>query len=100
MYADITTINTTAGLLEVVKYANDITAGILFIMLTIAVWVIVTFAVYRTQQDFPMAVGVSGFVTAVVSTMWLIAGLINSVVYAFVVIIAVISVVWLWFTRD
>lgn len=103
----ITARNLSEGLHIPFIYINDVTGGIFIKMILLAVWAIVTFGLYFSQKkaigvgDFPVAVGVSGLVLAVFTILLrLVPGLVDGVTFAVVLIISLISVLWLWFSRD
>lgn len=103
----ITARNVSAGLHIPFVYINDITGGLFMKVLLVAVWCIVTFGIYfgqkknSTSADFPMALAVSGVITFVFATlMRLIEGLLDTLTYAIVIIVALISVLFFFFSKD
>lgn len=106
-YELITARNLSAGLEVPFVYVNDITGGIFVKLLLVMVWSLVTFGLYFNQKkaigigDFPMAVGVAGLVLAVFTIILrLVPGLVDGLTFAVVLIVALLSVIWLWFSRD
>jgi len=103
----ITNRNLSAGLQVPFVYVNDVTGGLFAKLLLLMFWCLVTFGIYFNQKkaigqgDFPMAVGVSGLTLAIFTIILrLVPGLIDGLTFAVVLIIAVLSVLWLWFSRD
>ncbi len=103
----ITARNLTEGMHVPIVYINDITGGIFMHLLLIAVWCIVAFGMFFTQKktigsgDFPMSVAVAGFVTAILTTILrIIPGLVSGTTFAIVIVVALISILWFFFSRD
>lgn len=103
----ITARDLSQGMHVPIVYVNDITGGIFMGILLIAVWSIVTFGMFFTQKktigngDFPMCVAVAGFVTAILTTILrIIPGLVDGTTFAIVIVVALISILWFFFSRD
>ena len=103
----ITARNLSQGLHVPFVYINDITHGVFMKILLFAIWSIVTFGIYFAQRnkstvgDFPMALAVSGLITFVFATlMRLVEGLLDPITYAIIIIVALISVLFFFFSKD
>ncbi len=93
-------LNASAGLGELFSYANNTTNGILFIMILIAVYIITLFGIARFKEDYPAAFAAAGFLTGVFAMFLKLASLINNITLSITIIIAVISVMGLFFSSD
>ncbi len=103
----ITERNMTEGLHILFIYINDVTNGVFMRILLFAIWCIVVFGIYFAQKkdstagDFPMALAVGGVVTVVFATlMRLIEGLLDPVTYAITIVVALVSVIFFFFSKD
>lgn len=106
-YKEITEVNLTEGFHTIFIYVNDITNGLFIKLLLFTIYAIVCFGLYFTQKkatgqgDFPMAMAVSGFVIAVLTVLLrLISGLIDGWTIAIVMIVALGSIIWFFFSKD
>lgn len=106
-YELITERNMSEGMHVLIVYINDITEGLFLKILLLSIWCIVAFGLYFAQKrgtgegDFPMAVAVAGFVTAVTTFLLrLIEGLVDGLTFLIVLVIAVISIIWFFFSKD
>ena len=106
-YELITNRNMSEGMHVLIVYINDITEGLFIKILLLAIWSIIAFGLYFSQKrgtgqgDFPMAVAVAGFVTAVATILLrLIEGLIDGLTFLVVLVVAVISIIWFFFSKD
>jgi len=105
-YELITARNLSEGLQVPFIYVNDIMGGLFIKLLLLMVWSLVTFGLYFNQKkaigfgDFPMAVAVAGIVTTVFTVLLkLIPGLVDTVSFAVVLIVTLLSVIWFFISR-
>jgi multidrug transporter EmrE-like cation transporter len=103
----ITSRNMSEGLHVLFIYINDITNGVFMQILLFSIWSIVVFGIYFAQKrdstagDFPMALAVGGVITVVFATlMRLIDGLLDPITYTITIVVALISVIFFFFSKD
>lgn len=105
-YQMITDYNMT-GLDVPFIYVNDVTGGLFIKLLLASIWLIFSIGSYFIQKrnvgtgDFPQSLAVAGFVTSVVAILLrLIAGLVDGLTLAVIIIVAGISILYFLFSRD
>ena len=106
-YDLITSYNLTRGMHVPFIYINDITGGLFMRLVLFAFWIIIALGLYFHQKtttgsgDFPQGVAVAGFSTFVLTVLFrLIEGLVDGWTFAVVIVVAVLGVLWLMFSRD
>ncbi len=106
-YANLADYNMTSGLHILIIYANDVTFGVFVPLMLFGFWCIIAFGGYFNQKhetgsgDFPAWFAVAGFTTSVVSIILIqIPGLITGYTLAVILIIATMSVLFFFFSRD
>ena len=94
------------GLHIIFVYVNDITNGLLIKLLLASLWMIIAFGIYFNQVrlgqkgDFPVGVAVAGFVTFVTAILLrVVPGLISGIDLGIVIMVAVLGVLWLFFSK-
>ena len=103
----ITERNMTEGLHVLFIYINDITGGVFMQTLLFAIWSIVVFGIYFAQKrdstigDFPMALVVGEVITVIFATlMRLIDGLLDPITYTITIVVALISALFFFMSKD
>ena len=103
----ITNRNMSEGMQVLFVYSNDITGGLFIKLLIFAIWACTTFGLFfamkRTQGDanFPGCMAVGGFITAIASIlMKLIPGLLDTLTFTIVIVVAIVSILFFLFSRD
>ena len=106
-YEMITNRNVTSGFEQVFIYANDVTKGILFNGFLFGFWMIITLVVYFASKkdtgvgDLPVAMASSSFATLIITVMLrIVPGLVSGTVLTIVIGVFILSVLFLFFTRD
>ena len=94
------------GLHIIFVYVNDITNGLLIKLLLTSIWMIVALGIYFNQKrltgdgDFPVGVAVAGFVTFITAILLrIVPGLISGIDLGIVIVIAILGVLWLFFSK-
>ena len=98
--------NVEEGLHIILVYVNDITNGLLIKLFLASLWMIIAFGIYFNQKrisgdgDFPVGVAVAGFVTFVTAILLrIVPGLISGVDLGIVIMVTIIGVLWLFFSK-
>ena len=106
-YAPISDYPIETGFDVVFRYVQDITHGLFIPMLLLSLWLIICLNLYfnanrRTGNgDFPVASMVASFVTVIVTILFkLIEGMVTDQLFLLVLVVTIINLVWLLFTRD
>ena len=97
-YISPTEINWSLGFQEIFSYANSVSNGMFSIMLLIAIYIIIIMGIAK-NRDFAESASISGFVTFLIAMGFYLAGTINIIVIMFVFVIAIISLLFLWFSK-
>jgi len=107
MYENLANRNLTQGFGTVLVYVNDITGGLFIPLFLAAVWIIPAFIIYNEQQrkfgygDLPAALSVGGIISSVVAILGrLVDGLVSGEVLTITVVLTILSVIWLFFSKD
>lgn len=105
-YADLSTINSSKGLQEILVYANTVTNGFFISMALTAFFIIILLATYNSQKnrtgygDFWASFAVAGFLNFVLAVLFsLISGLMNLYVLIICLALAIIGLIGLMFNR-
>lgn len=101
-YEEITTVNLSKGFQEVPAYVNRVTDNWVSIMILVAIYILVVFGVYHSKgssEAFGEGIAIAGFFTAIVATLFWIAGFVNIFHLIWVIVIAIISV-GIWFLSN
>lgn len=105
-YADISSVNMSAGLHQLPVYANTVTNGLFMMAFLFALFMMVALGLYfnnikRTGQgDIFQCFAVGGFITAVMaSILSAIPGLISGTTLMTVLILAALAVLGFFFSR-
>lgn len=106
-YELITNRNMSEGLHVLFVYINDITNGVFMQTLLFMIWSVVVFGIYFAQKsqsssgDFPMCLAVGGVIVVIFATlMRLIEGLLDPITYTITIVVALISVIFFFFSKD
>lgn len=100
-YKLISEINATEGWPSVLQYVRDVTGGLFFNLILIGIFFVLTFSMYKKQQDWPASMTVALFVTSIIAGIFRIAGgLISDITLGIWIALFVGAGIWLWFTRE
>lgn len=107
-YELITAWNMSEGFQVLFVYANDITGGLLMRLILFGIYVVIAGGLYNSQKqavgtgDFPQALAVGGFSTAVLTILLrlLEGALVDVYTLTVVIIVALASFVWFLFSKD
>lgn len=91
-YPEITTINMTKGLGEVLNYLNTVTLSWFTNGFLIAMYVIFVMGYYRARNDFFGGIAVAGFATFVIALFLRIGEVISGITFGIVIGVAVIGI--------
>jgi len=91
--------NTTDTFPEILAVVNTASGNILGIGLLIAIFIIMYLINLSTNQGNAISLGVASLVTAVSSVFLSITGIVSGEFVPVTVVIAVISLAWLWWVR-
>lgn len=104
-YPTLSSYNVTNDITMLFVYANDVTSGVFMPLVMFAFFMIVLMASFFAQRrfggnnDFAVSFAVAGFLTAGFSYILLIKdGLINPLYSVVATVIAIIGMIWLFFT--
>ena len=92
-YEEITSINASLGLGEVISYVNNVTDQWFGNMILIGIWIIVLLGYFKATGDFWSASAISGFTLFVVGLLFWLGGFIGNVAFTMVLGLAVLSVI-------
>ena len=106
-YELLTNRDLNAGFHVPFVYINDITNGLFIQLLLFAIWIIIAMGIYHNQQrttgsgDIPVCMSVGGFITTITAILLrLIPNLLNKYDLGVVIILTVLSVAWLFFSKE
>ena len=99
MVEQITNRNLTKGFGEILIYLNDVTNSWFSNMFLFAIWIIIAFSIYNNRQDFGEALSASGFVVAILGTLFWIAGFVGGYSLAICIGLAILGFVFLLIER-
>lgn len=106
-YEEITNRTLSDGMHVPIVYINDITGGLFINLLLFSFYLIISMGLYFSQKrttgigDFPTSCAVAGFTTVILATLLkLVPGLLGGGIYAITIVVAVLGVLWLFFSKD
>lgn len=106
-YELLTNRNLNAGFHVPFVYLNDITNGLFIQLFLFAIWVIVSMGIYFNQQrntgsgDLPVCLSVGGFITTITAVLLrLVPNLLSKYDLGVVIFLTVLSVAWLFFSKE
>jgi hypothetical protein len=92
-----TEIDFSGGITGLFQYLNTVTAGWFSNLLLIAIYIIFASGFYYAKRDFFGGCAVGGFAILVFGVMFWAGGFISWITYAFIVAVAIVSFIGLWF---
>lgn len=98
-YVGIEEQNLSEGFGVLFQYINTVTSGVFSIMLLIATYLILLAGYYHARDDFMGGLAVAGFSTAIFAFLLFLGGVIDKFILAFVIGIAILSMLGLFFPR-
>lgn len=87
------------GFLAVLKYLNDVTLGVFPVMFMLTIYSIGIIVGYKTSNDFPMAMAVSGFACFVIGLLFWLGGLLSGVWFSIAIALMILGVAVLIFDK-
>lgn len=93
-------LNASGGMQEVFIYANDVTAGLLFRLILIAIYIIILLSLQRYKDDWGSSFSVAGYITGIMAILFRVAGIIDMWTLTIALVICFVSVIAPFFSRD
>ena len=99
-YDEITTINTSSGIVSILEYVNQVTDFWISRMLMVAIFVIFAMGYYRSRDgDIVGAFSVGSFVTLCVGVLFWIIGFLDGKTFSLIIGITLVAGAWLFLDK-
>lgn len=98
-HPEVTDVNLTKGLDELLRYTNTVSNSWISNMILIGIYVITLMGIYNYKKDFVEGLAIAGFFTFLIALLFWISGFISAFTLVITIALAIAGFIFLWFGK-